>query len=364
MAKSFGVVRRVSTHRGLGALVAIGAAFMLVAPVTAQSADESASPGPADGSDTAGDGVRAGWMLHTSDEPAFSIQLPPGWAIDPSADGLFGATGPDGETLVVSLDESATGVPLGTYTERSWGAVEKDVEALLADGREVAGGTPTEPVYRQAAGGPVARHGVARSEDQVSDGSHVTARFLTAPCEDGARTLEITGPAPQPGTDQGPDAWDSIAASISPCSSEPMPELVLGPEVAALRAAYLAVGEEVNPRLFAAVDELFSGGSFKKWAKDSRAVADVYDEFVRLLPGLPWTAETLPLSEAQTAKFGEMAAFYRTRLAKATTNREIDRLIKQVERLDASLLPATAAVRLAIGLSAATTSLDVGDPVE
>lgn len=86
-----------------------------------------------------------------------------------------------------------------------------------------------------------------------------------------------------------------------------------------------------NPRLFAAVDELFSGGSFKKWAKDSGRVADVYDEYVQLLPGLPWTVETLPLSEAQTAKYREMAAFYRTRLAKATTNREIDRLIKQVE---------------------------------
>ncbi len=362
MAKSVGVVRRVSARRGLSALVAVGAAFMLVAPVTAQAADESAPPGQADEQSTVG--VRAGWALHTLDEPAFSIQLPPGWAIDPASDGLLGATGPDGETLVARLDESAAGEPLGTYTERSWRAVEKDVEALLADGRNVAGGTPTEPVYRQAAGGPVARHGVARSEDEVSDGSHVTARFLTAPCEDGARTLEITGPAPQPGTDQGPDAWDSIAASVSPCSSEPMPELVLGSEVVALRAAYLAVVEEVNPRLFAAVDELYSGGSFKKWAKDSRGVADVYDEYVQLFPGLPWTVETLPLSEAQTAKNRELAAFYRTRLAKATTNREIDRLIKQVERLDASLLPVTAAVRLAIGLPAATTSLDVGDPVE
>jgi hypothetical protein len=343
-------------------LIAAGAAFMLVAPVTAQSADESASPGQLD--DLSAAGVRAGWALHTLDEPAFSIQLPPGWAIDPSSDGLFGATGPDGETLVARLDESATGVPLGTYTERSWRAVEKDVEALLADGRDVAGGTPTAPVYRQAAGGPVARLGVARSADEVNDDSHVTARFLTAPCEDGARTLEITGPAPQPETDQGPDAWDSIAASVSPCSSEPMPELVLGPEVVALRGAYLAAVEEVNPKLFAAVDELLSGGSFKKWAKDSGRVADVYDEYVQLLPGLPWTVETLPLSEAQTAKHREIAAFYRTRLAKATTNREIDRLIKQVERLDASLLPATAAVRLAIGLPAATTSLDVGDPVE
>jgi hypothetical protein len=362
MAKSVGVVRRVSAHRSLSALVAVGAALMLVAPVTAQSADESASPGQAD--DLSTDGVRAGWILHTLEEPAFSIQLPPGWAIGSASDGLLGATGPDGETLVVRLDESATGEPLGTYTQRSWRTVEKDVEALLADGRDVAGGTPTAPVYRQAAGGPVARLGVARSADKVSDGSHVTARFLTAPCEDGARTLEITGPAPQPGTDQGPDAWDSIAASVSPCSSEPMPELVLGPEVVALRGAYLATVEEVNPRLFAAVDELFSGGSFKKWAKDSGRVADVYDEYVQLLPGLPWTVETLPLSDAQTAKYREMAAFYRTRLAKATTNREIDRLIKQVERLDASLLPATAAVRLAIGLPAATTSLDVGDPVE
>lgn len=362
MAKSVRVVRRVTAHRGLSAIVAVGAALMLVTPVTAQSADESASPGQADELST--EGVRTGWTLHTLVEPAFSIQLPPGWAIDPASDGLVGATGPGGETLVARLDESAAGKPLGTHTERSWRAVEKDVEALLADGRDVAGGTPTAPVYRQAAGGPVARHGVARSEDEVGDGSHVTARFLTAPCEDGARTLEITGPAPQPGTDLGPDAWDSIAASVSPCSSEPMPELVLGPEVVALRAAYLAVGEEVNPRLFAAVDELFSGGTFQKWAKDSRRVADVYDEYAQLLPEIPWTVETLPLSEAQTAKYREMAAFYRTRLAKATTNREIDRLIKQVERLDVSLLPATAAVRLAIGLPAATTSLDVGDPVE
>ena len=44
MAKSVGVVHRASARRGLGAIVAVGAAFMLVSPVTAQSADESASP--------------------------------------------------------------------------------------------------------------------------------------------------------------------------------------------------------------------------------------------------------------------------------------------------------------------------------
>ncbi len=254
--------------------------------------------------------------------------------------------------------------PWRTYTERSWRAVKKDVEALLADGRNVAGGTPTEPVYRQAAGGPVARLGVARSEDEVSDGSHVTARFLTAPCEDGARTLEITGPAPQPGTDGGPDAWDSIAASVSPCSSEPMPELVLEPEVVALRAAYVAARDEVYPRLVASVNELFSGGSFKKWAKDSRRVADVYDEYLEVYPGLPWTVETLPLSEAQNEYFRELGAFYRTQMANAKTNREIDRLIKQLERMDASGVEATVAVRLALGLAASKSSLKVGDADE
>ena len=90
----------------------------------------------------------------------------------------------------------------------------------------------------------------------------------------------------------------------------------------------------------------------------------MYDEYVQSNPGLPWTAETLPLAEAQTAKFREIAAFFRTRMAKATTNKEIDRLIKQWERLDASLLEATTAVRLAIGLPASTTSLEVGAPVE
>ena len=316
----------------------------------------------------AGEGVRAGWSLYASDAPALSIQLPAGWVVDPAVDpadeGVLVATGPNGESLALRVDEGAAGEPLESYTKRSWRSVEKAVEALLADGRNVAGGTPAEPTYRQAAGGPVARLGVARSADEVSDDSHVTARFLTAPCEDGARTLEITGPAPEPGPDGGPDAWDSIAASVSPCSSEPMPELVLGPEVDALRAAYFARGEEVNPSLVAAVEELYGGGTFAKWAKDSRRVADVYDELVQSNAELPWTAETLPLAEAQTSKYREAVSFFRERMAKATTNRQIDRLVKQHERLDASILEANTAIRLAIGLPAVTTSLDVGDPLE
>jgi hypothetical protein len=253
---------------------------------------------------------------------------------------------------------------LDSYTKRSWRSVEKDVEALLADGRNVAGGTPAQPTYRQAAGGPVARLGVARSADEVSDDSHVTARFLTEPCEDGARTLELTGPAPAPGADGGPDAWDSIAASVSPCSSEPMPELVLGPEVDTLRAAYFARSEEFNPRLVAAVDQLYSGGTFAKWAKDSRRVADLYDQLVQSNAELPWTAETLPLAEVQASKYREAVSFFRDRMAKATTNRQINRLVKQHERLDASVLEASTAIRLAIGLPAPTISLDVSEPGE
>ncbi len=326
-----------------------------------------AATGPTLGQSTegaAGEGVRAGWSLHTSDAPAFSIQLPAGWVVDPAAEGLLVATGPNGESLALRLDESVAGEPLESFTQRSWRSVEKDVEALLADGRDVAGGTPAQPTYRQAAGGPFARLGVARSADEVSDDSHVTARFLMAPCEDGARTLELTGPAPEPVLDGGPDAWDSIAASVSPCSSEPMPELELGPEVDTLRAAYVARGEEFNPRLVAAVDQLYSGGTFAKWAKDSRRVADVYDELVQSNAGLPWTAETLPLAEAQASKYREAVSFFRDRMAKATTNRQINRLVKQHERLDASILEASTAIRLSIGLPAVTASLDVGDPVE
>ena len=44
MAKSVGVVERVSARRSLGAIVAVGAAFMLVSPVVAQSESPSASP--------------------------------------------------------------------------------------------------------------------------------------------------------------------------------------------------------------------------------------------------------------------------------------------------------------------------------
>ena len=57
-------------------------------------------------------------------------------------------------------------------------------------------------------------------------------------------------------------------------------------------------------------------------------------------------------------------SFFRDRMAKATTNREINRLVKQHERLDASILEASTAIRLSIGLPAVTASLDVGDPVE
>jgi hypothetical protein len=316
-------------------------------------ASESTAPG-------AGDGVRAGWSLHTSDAPAFSIQLPEGWVVDPAAEGLLAATGLNGESLALSLDEGVVGETLESYTKASWRSVQKDVEALLADGFNVAGGPPAEPVYRQTADGLVARLGVARSELDVSDDSHVTARFLTEPCEDGARTLEISGPAPEAIPDGGPDAWDSIAASVSPCSSEPMPEVVLSPEADALRAAYFAPSQEWADRRSALLDELYGGGTFAKWAKDSRRMAALYDERAELNMGLPWTPETLPLGEAQTAKFREAASFFRDRMAKATTLRQINRLNKQHERLDAAILEANSAVRLPIGLWAGVYSLQIG----
>jgi hypothetical protein len=220
----------------------------------------------------------------------------------------------------------------------------------LADGRNVAGGEPTEPQYRQAAGGLVARLGVARSEDEVSDDGHVTARFLTAPCDDGARTVEITGPAPEPGPDGSPDLWDGIAASVSPCSSEPMPELVLDPALDELRAAYWAEAQAFNPKLAAAFDELNKGGSFTRWAKNSLRIADLYDGFRQQILALPWTAETRALAEAQAAKYGEVSDFFRKKMARATTNRAIRSLDKQFGRIAASNQDAVDATRLAIGL--------------
>jgi hypothetical protein len=343
------------------AALVVGVIAMVGLSGTGVALGQSDDPATDGAATTTTSGVRAGWTLHTSDAPAFSIQLPTGWTLDPATDGLLGATGPDGETLVLRLDESATGESLDAFTKASWRSVEKDIEALLSDGRNIAGGTPSQPVYRQAAGGTVARVGLARSADlgEVGDDSHVTARFLMAPCEDGARTLEISGPAPAAVPDGGPDAWDSIAASISPCSSEPMPELMLGPEVDALRAAYFARAQDINPRVLAAANELLGGGTFKEWAKDARSVAAVYDELVEANTELPWTAETLPLSEALVAKLREISAFFRTKMAKAKSNKQIDKLIKQWERLDASLLEVSTPVRFALGLPAGVFSLEV-----
>ena len=132
---------------------------LAIAIAVATMAGVSAT-GPAlgQGTDDTSEGVRAGWTLHASDAPAFSIQLPPGWAIDPASDALLGATGPDGETLVVRLDESATGETLDRFATRSGRAVEKELEALVADGRIDIDGKPViTPVSRKVASGIVAR---------------------------------------------------------------------------------------------------------------------------------------------------------------------------------------------------------------
>ena len=108
------------------------------------------------------------------------------------------------------LDESATGETLDRFATRSGRAVEKELEALVADGRIDIDGKPViTPVSRKVASGIVSRLDLPsgdRSDTPEDEAVLATPRFLVTPCEDGARTLEITGPAPAPQPNGAPDA--------------------------------------------------------------------------------------------------------------------------------------------------------------
>jgi hypothetical protein len=322
--------------------------------VATMAALSATGPALGQGTDDTSEGVRAGWTLHASEAPAFSIQLPPGWDIDPASDGLLGATGPDGETLVVRLDENATGESLDSFAKQSGRAIKDELEALVGDGRLSLDGRPViSTVFRQAASGLVARldgPSGQRMDDPTVEEGQATARFLVPPCEDGARTLEITGPALEPQPDGAPDAWDSIAASVSPCSSGASPELVLDPAVTALRAAYWAMAQDINPPLVAAFDELGGGGTAKKWTKDSVRIADLYDDQAERILDLPWTTETRPLAEAVAAKYDEASTFFRKTMARAISDRAFRTADKENTRIQASTTEAVNAARMAIGL--------------
>jgi hypothetical protein len=310
----------------LALATAATASLWAAAPALAQ---DDAGTDPSTGS---ADAVRSGWTLHTSDDPMFSIQVPAGWAVDPASDDLFGATGPAGESLVVRLDDSAPGEPFEGYSTRIEGVLEAELNE------------PVPTVLRTVPGGLVARLDLPSDGDEVA-----TSRFLFAPCADGARVLEIAGPATDPSPDGAPDAWDRIAASVSPCSTEPVAEIVLDPATAELAAAYFTTALILNDRIGRAIDRVERRQTYASYRRNARRVSAEYADGRKRIAAYPWTPETRSLAKPLLDAYADQVAVFR-KLGRATTDRQVQAGARESIRNSERIAAAGRAIRLAIGL--------------
>ena len=170
--------------------------------VQAQSDSESEPGGAA---------IREGWVLVSGAEPPFSLALPPGWSQGAAADdSLAVATSEAGPSLVLASGESPVEADFDAYVT----SVEKRLE------KQRKGDVPT--VLRMAPTGLVARLELAPGKRQ--EASEHSALFLFPACEDGHRSLTVSGDPPLSPAGGAPDEWDLIASAVNPCSADPAPQ--------------------------------------------------------------------------------------------------------------------------------------------
>ncbi len=313
-------------------LTILGAAALLAVavPVTAQEdSPERSSP-----SAEPANSIRPGWTLFVRTEPAVSIQLPAEWQ-EVVGEAIFTASGPAGETLELAAGSTSRDADFEAYVARLEKSLEKSRKQSI----------PT--VFRTTSSGLVARLDQPRRKKE-SAGTQ-TSLFLYPTCEDGTRTLTITGAPPEPTPDGSLDAWDELAASVNPCTVDAVTELVLTPEVVELGARYLELMTDQYAEYLAHFSVLQEGATVPMWRKQSAVLATVQADTSELVAALPWTAETRPLGEALRAALADESQVW-AGLATVRDVRDIDKRQGELGPTGAAKAAAGRAIRLALGL--------------
>jgi hypothetical protein len=180
-----------------------------------------------------------------------------------------------------------------------------------------------------------------------------TSLFLYPTCDDGPRTLTIAGGSPEPTLDGSPDAWDEIAASVNPCSSDAAAELLLSSETVALGGQYFALVTKSNARYNALTEAAGSGPTVNVFNRLAGRIATVLTENSELMDALPWTEETRPLADAIMAAYADEIGLW-TELAAARNAPAIESRFDDLDRTAAAIGVAGRAIRLATGLPTQT----------
>lgn len=317
--------------------LALASASLAVLVTASAVHAQAASPTPtadaaeADGAPTA---VREGWTLVAGENPPFSIELPPEWS-QTDDDGLVGATSTAGESLLLTVDEPPDETEFDAYVTRVERALEKRLKRAV----------PT--VFRRTGSGLVARLDQAPGKRRA--GSEHTALFLFPTCDDGARTLSISGMPPGAALDAAPDAWDRIATAVNPCSAEQAAELVLTPEEATLAAAYHELATEVNDKREPIVARLEKGGAVADWTKAAGRFGRLYGEYAPRMEALPWTPDTAPLGATLATAYRDAADLF-IGLSKLRNAKAINARLGQSDPVLEAISSAGRAIRLALGL--------------
>ena len=317
-------------HRTLGPTILVVALLAAGVPASAQS--PSIVPSEAPGATPAASAAAVPDDLVTGTDPAWSLVLDYNW----------GAI--EGEDLLNAQGASASNLALRNEPLPGGATFEEDVQ-LTFDRLQKAAGKKTELelTFRRTGIGTVARI----SYPLVKAGDR--AIFLFPVCEDGMRVLDVIGYPWVASTPGGPDWWDTMAAGVNPCSADPAPVLVIAPEVQELASQYLALAEDVNPRIDEAAKPIIKGTGVKGWNKAMKTIRQLRTEFRDGVTALPWTPELQPLVEDWNAAFTALIE-NEARIATA----------KKIGQIEANLGPwgdlldgaqaASEALRLEIGL--------------
>ena len=319
--------------RALGPTILVGTLLAAGVPAAAQSPAPSiaASPAPAGSASPSTPAVPADLVSGT--DPAWSMVLDYNWGVV-EGDDLVNAQGASASTLALRNESLPAGATF-----------EEDVDLVLARLQKAAGKkTDLELTFRRTGIGTVARV----TYPSVKEGDR--AVFLFPACTDGMRVLDIIGfPWVSP-TDGGPDWWDAMAATVNPCSADPVPPLVLAPEVAELATHFASLATASNEAIDTVAKPIINGAGVKVWNRTMKRIRQLRTEVRDEVTALPWTPELQPLvdtwANATTAIIESELSF-----VTATKPTQLEAaLVPWRERLAAGRA-AAAELRLAIGLA-------------
>lgn len=279
-----------SIHRILAPTLMVASLVAAAAPAAAQSpSPDAAAPAAVASAAPSPSGPPVPDYGISGTDPAWSMVLDYSW----------GAV--EGEDLVNAQGASASTLALRNEPLPGGASFEEDVQLKLKELQKAAGKkTDLELTFRRTGIGTVARI----TYPSVKEGER--AVFLFPVCEDGMRVLDIIGfpwVAAEPG---GPDWWDTMAATVNPCSADPAPTLVIAPEVAALATQYLALAESSGEAIDRAAKPIIKGTGVKGWNKAMTQIRALRSAFRDDVLALPWTPELTPLVDAWDAAFSSL----------------------------------------------------------